>query len=253
VRAWVILSGLGALSAIAAGGCTALVSFDTLNLPCDGGSCLDATRADVRSDAGMDAEPDTPQIPGDGGETEAAPPVDADSCAAKPDGGTCGVADSCNNPPICMGGLCTPQPMPDGTVCGTPKNTDCWSYPMCKGGKCGASTEYADGYQWPSAPDDNSRCCGGEPVETTSTTNCGVCGIACKGSEKCTSIGGYYFCTGCGTSNAECWSDCCSQTDSSNGHCTPSTCLGDACKSPDICPKPSHCVAAVPLVFCTYD
>lgn len=234
-----------------------MVQFDTLpTSSCDGGACEDATRPDVRHEAADGHSPGDGAMTSEEGSEDAPKDVksgDGNPCASSPDGGTCGVGDSCNEPPLCVAGVCQPPvPMKDNTVCGIPKNK-CWSYPVCSKGKCQASTEFADGYQWPGAPDDNSRCCKGEPVETTSVNNCGVCGIVCRSGQKCSAISGYYFCTGCGTDNGACWSDCCSGTDSPSGHCTPSSCTGDTCKSPDICPKPSHCVAANPVVICTYD
>jgi hypothetical protein len=253
-RSWTFAS-LGVVCAPLCLGCTLLVSFDGEPAACDGGACSDATLGDALHDGAQDAgSRDTK--PDDGGRSEGGGESDAEagSCSGRADGGACAAADTCNAPSICIAGVCTPQPLKDGTVCGTPKN-ECYGYPTCNGGKCVAGAAYADGYQWPDASGDNARCCGGEPVETTTVTHCGVCGIKCGKGQACSNIGGYYFCTGCGTDNAACWSDCCSSTDSPTGHCTPSNCVADVCKSPDICPKPSHCqpLASPPLVVCTYD
>jgi hypothetical protein len=244
-----LLAGFAVTAVSMTAGCTLFVSFDEV---CDGGACSDATvDGQIRAEAsGADAKPHAEVGPDDAG-----PVLDGNVCLSGHDGSVCGPASSCHDPSICIAGVCTPEPLANGTPCGAPPKNECWSYATCQKGVCGTSTAYPDGYQWPDAGGQYARCCGGEPVQTTTDTNCGVCGIGCKDGESCTTIGGYYFCTGCGTNNAACWSDCCSGTDSTNGHCTPSNCLADVCKSPDICPPPSHCealAAPVELVICTY-
>lgn len=241
MRAPLALSGL--VFASVASAC--LVSFNDAPRPvCDGGSCadaggLDATLDHPRGDAGADvsradrgARPDA---------------AEAGSCKGTADGGSCGVGDPCHDTPTCVAGVCSPHVRADGTPCGIPLDV-CHSVPSCAAGVCGKSTPLTDGTQWKPG-DDNARCCGGEAVETTSVTNCGVCTVKCDTSagQSCTAVNGHYFCTPCTVS--DCWSGCCSLT--TTAHCSPSDCSTGACRSPDICPDGSHCQSDV-VNYCSY-
>lgn len=69
-------ASFGVALAAAAGGCTFVVSFDTVpSSPCDGGACLDATAGDDASDAAFDAGVDTiaPSDASDAPDVEYAP------------------------------------------------------------------------------------------------------------------------------------------------------------------------------------
>jgi len=139
---------------------------------------------------------------------------------------------------------------PDGTVCKSAPDL-CHTDGVCQGGACMAPSIHVDGYNWKSG-DDTARCCGGVPVYTTSDTNCGVCGIACNGSngESCSVLGGHYFCRGCIASSA-CWSHCCSESFSPPS-CAASDCVGNC--SAAYCPPGTHCVAGngVSSDYCSY-
>ncbi|HEY1691287.1 MAG TPA: hypothetical protein VGG39_03955 [Polyangiaceae bacterium] len=176
------------------------------------------------------------------------------ACAApqaKADGFVCGAAsDVCHDAPQCASGACTPQPKADGTVCASAPD-GCHTDGTCKGGSCGAVGTRADGYEW-TAGDDTARCCGGKPIQTTSDTDCGACGIKCNASngESCSALGGHYFCRGCVASTA-CWSHCCSESFSPYT-CAASDCAGD-CDS-TYCPSGTHCVSGAPNSsdYCSY-
>jgi hypothetical protein len=222
-------------------GCSLFVQFNDAPGYCEGGACADATLVDVDRDA---AVPDR-KPPRDAGDEADAPP----SCHKKPDGSVCGTSDPCNDPPTCVAGACTPNPKADGTPCGLPKDV-CHSIPSCTKGVCGTSTALMDGTQWKPG-DDNARCCGGAPVETTSVDNCGVCGIKCntKLGQSCQNINNnHYFCAPCGP-DTDCWSNCCSLTIAS--HCSPSNCSTGVCNVPDLCPDGAHCQADT-INYCSY-
>jgi hypothetical protein len=247
VRAWLLFLALGALAALLAAGCTALVSFDTMTLPCDGGVCFDGQSHDAHS-----GETDARVIDASSSvdAMEAAPKDatgDVDPCLAKADGGTCGTGDSCNDPPVCLDGVCTPRPMKDGRQCAFAKDA-CHSIPVCTKGVCGPSMTLPDSTEW-EAGNDNARCCGGAPVMTTTVDNCGVCDIKCNPGQSCTNVNGnHYFCTPC-TTGADCWSGCCSDTLTS--HCSPSDCTTGDCQA-HVCPDGTSCITATPIDFCSY-
>jgi hypothetical protein len=252
VRAWpALVVGalvLGAIVASVVAGCTALVSFNDMPVPCDGGSCLDAARPDVQHDASIDQHfadganpPDSGDAPGD------VPEGDGNPCSAQPDGGTCSMGDACHNPSVCVAGVCVVEQKKDGTTCGLPLD-GCHSTPLCTDGVCGASTALPDGAQW-LAGNDNARCCGGAEVMTTSVDNCGVCGVKCKSSQTCENINdGHYFCTPCSV-DPDCWSNCCSFT--IKDHCSPSNCSTGICAVPNVCPDGAHCQADT-VNYCSY-
>jgi hypothetical protein len=219
--------------------CTWLVPFDTVT-GCDG-ACIDATIAAVDAgaeDAGLDVSvPDATSTEGDGA-----------TCDGRADGTPCGTNDACDDTPTCMGGVCTPHPKPDGTPCAAAPDA-CHSVPVCKAGVCGAPSTFPDGTQWRPG-DDDARCCGGKPIETTSNTDCGVCGVACNTSkgQSCGVLDAHYFCLGC-QANGDCWSDCCSLT--MGAHCSPSDCNTGLCSDPDVCPDMSHCEMDT-VNYCSY-
>jgi hypothetical protein len=236
VRVLVLVSALAAVSGV---GCTWLVPFDTVSgSACEGGACLDAALApDVTVDQGGDS-PDASDAPG----------ADSGTCTGKADGVPCGTGDSCHATPICMAGVCAPQQKADNTPCATALDA-CHSVPTCKSGVCGPSTALPEGTQWQPG-NDNARCCSSKPIQTTTNTDCGVCGVACstdKG-QSCGLLSGHYFCLGCAT-DPDCWSGCCSLTN--GAHCSPSDCNTGACHVPDLCPDMSHCQMDV-VNYCSY-
>jgi hypothetical protein len=166
-----------------------------------------------------------------------APPDDASSatrCDASCVNGTesCAVAS-------CVAGKCVETEAPDGTACGTAPDV-CHAAPVCKAGACQPAGALPDGTST-NAADPNARCCGGMAVETTSATNCGVCGLACEPSEACAVSGTIYVCT---CSLDDCSLGCCS----SEGrflYCSPSNCSTGLCQTPDPCPGGSHCTQSV--------
>lgn len=140
--------------------------------------------------------------------------------------------------------------LPDGTVCASAPDL-CHTPGVCSGGKCMAPGIHVDGYNWKSG-DDNARCCGGTPVQTTSNANCGACGIQCnaQNGESCSALGGHYFCRGCAASSA-CWSKCCSES-FSPASCAASDCAGNC--SAKYCPPGTHCVVGggTSSDYCSY-
>jgi hypothetical protein len=240
VRVLVALAGI-VLASSASAAC--LVSFnDAPRPPCDGGACTDTTSRDAGVDRRTDGAADSAS---DGnGKPDAA---EAGSCKGVADGTYCGPGDPCHDAPTCFGGACMPHERADGTPCGIPLDA-CHSIPTCTAGACGTSTPLVDGTQWKPG-DDNARCCGGQAVETTSDTNCGVCQIKCNTAkgQSCNPVNGHYFCTPCTVS--DCWSGCCSLT--TTAHCSPSNCSTGSCQSPDICPDGAHCQSDV-VNYCSY-
>ena len=190
---------------------------------------------------------------------------------------TCGTAaDSCHSAPVCMGGTCTPVAANDGKacgaapdvchtaptcaagVCGTPGNASasttcgaapdaCHDAPKCSKGACQPAVALAEGTNW-NTGDVYARCCGGNAVEATTTTNCGVCGWTCASGQACAMLGGEYACTGC-TADTECLSNCCSESPAPN-HCSPGNCAG-ACTT-GVCTGGSHCVVGATVDYCAY-
>ena len=139
---------------------------------------------------------------------------------------------------------------PDGTVC-VPSPDDCHVAATCKQGLCGGLDTRADGYNW-QVGDATARCCRGKPVHTTTSSDCGACGIQCNAGngESCAPLGGHYFCRGC-IASASCWSKCCSLS-FSPGSCAASDCVGNC--SAQFCPPGTHCVVggAVSSDYCAY-
>lgn len=185
-------------------GCTWLVSFHTL--PCDAGVCGDggATPNDV--DRIPDGEP-----PPDTGVVTVQPP--RDSMATD------------TTVPVDSTVLPESAPPPDTAV---PDTTVAPDTSMPVDGYVNPCVGRADGTSL-SATDDNARCCGQQPVETTSDSNCGVCGIKCNtaAGQSCGLIDGHYLCLNC-TSNADCWSNCCASS-VSPAHCAADDCSTGAC------------------------
>ncbi len=311
VRPVVVFSVVGVMAS-AASGCTFLVTFDSIaDAACEAPACADGSPLDATVARDHAAGP-----PADGDRAGDEPgalrdvslSADVGDCALIGEGNPCGKPDECQMVATCHDGVCTPNPLPDGTSCGaapdmchaapgckagvcaaaepvmdgTPcgtapdachdvptcvagacsaavakangtvcgKATDaCHSTPTCASGACGASAVLPDSTNW-NKSDPYARCCGGKPVETTTTANCGVCGWSCGSGQTCTTLGGEYVCAGC-TTDGECSSNCCS-TDPTPNHCSPGNCKG-ACQSPDICPDGSHCVVGSSVDYCTYE
>ncbi len=181
-----------------------------------------------------------------------APTCKSGACSAAlpvANGTVCGTApNACHKAPECETGVCAAAAsVANGTTCGTAPNA-CHDAPSCTNGTCKPAVERADGTNW-KAGDANALCCGGSPVDTTTTTNCGVCGWKCGSGQTCAAIEGHYLCTGC-TADSECASGCCSEDPAPN-HCSPSNCAG-ACKSPDVCTGGSHCIAGTNVDYCGY-
>ncbi len=193
--------------------CTACSSFDTIVVP-------DASSSDG-------SRPDVTELP-----LDATIPVDAAVDADLLDGD----------------GNCTTWP--DGTPCKSAPDV-CHTDGLCKAGACMAPSIHVDGYNWKSG-DDTARCCSGVPINTTSDSNCGACGIACNAGngESCSILGGHYFCRGCIASSA-CWSHCCSNSFSPPS-CAASDCVGNCLAT--YCPAGTHCVNGNGLSsdYCAY-
>lgn len=182
-------------------------------------------------------------------------------CATAADGTACGSADSCNDAPTCAAGVCVQHPKPDGTVCASttnvckisgtcrsgvcgaiankpagtvcnPKSNPCHTDGTCDGnGTCGAQGVQPTGYQYDATY--QHRCCGGNPTDVfTDVHNCGVCGIDCNGG-SCAALHNAHYCT-C-TSNAQCWSNCCSIA-----YGTPYTCAAGNCSTNLMIPCPGN-------------
>jgi hypothetical protein len=236
----VCMGGLCADPANAADGTSCGDAPDDCHDPavCTGGACAAAAVADGTTcgNAPDDCH-DAPACTGGvcGGPTNA------------PNGTKCGAApDDCHEAPVCSGGTCAgAADAPNGTKCGTAPDA-CHDAPVCSGGTCQKAVALAEGTEWKSG-DTHARCCSGSPVETTSDTNCGVCGWKCGSGQSCTVVDGEYFCTGC-TDNASCASGCCSLT--TKDHCSPSNCAG-ACRA-DVCTGGSHCVVGSTVDYCAY-
>jgi hypothetical protein len=251
VRAQLALTVGLAVASCGTSGC--LVSFNEASQgPCDGGSCSDTTTRDAtasdtsRDRAARDTESDD-HMSDATDEPEAA--MEAGSCVDAPDGGTCGSANACNNAPVCIAGVCTPQPKANGTPCALPPNL-CQTTPLCEDGKCAPSVAVTDGTQWKPG-DDNARCCSGKEIETTTVDDCGVCNLKCNtaAGQKCTNVNDdHWFCTPC-SADGDCWSGCCSETITS--HCSPSDCNTGDCANPDVCPDGSHCQMDC-VNYCSY-
>jgi hypothetical protein len=232
------------LAATTVAACTWLVSFKSVHeAPCDGGQCSEVS---VLADSSFDSSPFDSEAP-DLGLLDVED-GEAGSCDEKADGAACGTDDACHDTPTCAAGTCTLHEKPDGTPCAAATDA-CHSVPLCSKGVCGPSTAFPEGTQWHPG-DDNARCCSGKPIETTSNTNCGVCGVTCNTGKKqsCGPLNGHYFCMGCAL-DPDCWSGCCSLTNAP--HCSPSNCNSGACNVPDVCPAMSHCQSDV-VNYCSY-
>lgn len=220
-------------------GCTWLVHFvDAPVDPCEAGQCLDVLSPpdSTFSDTG----PVVVDAPLDVGDTGA--------CTGLGDGAVCGRNDPCHDVPTCDNGVCTPHPKADDTPCAAAADA-CHSIPVCKTGVCGPSTPLPEGFNFKPG-DDNARCCGGRPIETTTNVDCGVCGVACNTAkgQSCGAIAQHYLCLNCNGTNADCWSGCCSLTGVS--HCAPSDCATGNCNTA-VCPNQSHCQSDV-VNYCSY-
>jgi hypothetical protein len=136
----------------------------------------------------------------------------------------------------------TPDGLTPDTFTPDTSSTDGSTNP-CSGRPDGFSLNALDPY---------SRCCGGVAVETTTDTNCGVCGVACNTAlgQSCGLIDGQYLCLDC-SSNADCWSGCCAAT-VSPPHCSANDCATGACATPDPCAAHgAHCTIAG-VAYCSY-
>ncbi|HEX6839127.1 MAG TPA: hypothetical protein VF334_21255 [Polyangia bacterium] len=177
----------------------------------------------------------------DGGDDLAAPDLQPPADLVAPDllSGPCiGVADGtvcapttnpCKSPGRCLGGACGAiADKPAGTVC-APRSNACHTDGTCDGkGACGAEGVRPNGYNYDGVFLD--RCCGGNPVRVDTAQNCGACGINCNGA-SCLYTRGEYYC-GC-SSNAQCWSKCCSTAYGQPYMCAAGNC---ATNQPIPCP-----------------
>lgn len=134
---------------------------------------------------------------------------------------------------MCLGGVCGAiADKPAGTVC-APRSNACHTDGTCDGkGNCGAQGVRADGYSYDGVYLD--RCCGGNPVKIDTPQNCGACGINCNGA-SCNYTRGEYYC-GC-SSNAQCWSKCCSIA-----YGTPYMCAAGNCATNQPIPCPGNAI-----------
>jgi len=162
----------------------------------------------------------------------AAPDLLSGPCIGVADGTICAPTTSiCKSPGRCSGGVCGEVTnKPAGTVC-APKSNACHTDGTCDGkGACGPQGVRPDGYGYDGTALD--RCCGGNPVRVDSAQNCGACGINCNGA-SCLLTRGEYYC-GC-SSNAQCWSKCCSTF-----YGTPYMCAAGNCATNQPIPCPGH-------------
>ncbi len=167
------------------------------------------------------------------------PPADLETpdllsgpCIGVADGTICAPTTSiCKNPGRCSGGVCgAVTDKPAGTVC-APRSNACHTDGTCDGnGTCGAQGVRPNGYSYDGVYLD--RCCGGNPVKIDTAQNCGACGIDCNGA-ACLNTRGEYYC-GC-SSNAQCWSKCCSTF-----YGTPYMCAAGNCATNQPIPCPGN-------------
>lgn len=183
----------------------------------------------------------TGAIAPDGGDDLAAPdllpPADLETpdllsgpCIGVADGTVCAATTNpCKSPGRCSGGACgAVTDKPAGTVC-APKSNACHTDGTCDGkGACGPQGVRPNGYNYDGVFLD--RCCGGNPVRVDTAQNCGACGITCNGA-SCLLTRGEYYC-GC-SSNAQCWSKCCSTAYGQPYMCAAGNC---ATNQPIPCP-----------------
>jgi hypothetical protein len=154
-------------------------------------------------------------------------------CGDGPDGGT----SECRDAPTCENGACVPHPKADGTTCGA-KNP---CVTGCVSGVCVDIPARPDGFNWKPG-DYNARCCGGMPLATTTSDNCGACGIKCNAADgqSCGAVGkeGHYYCLNC-VASVNCWSGCCSTSFTPNS-CAASDCTKGLCVQ-QFCPPNTTC------------
>jgi hypothetical protein len=175
----------------------------------------------------------------DAGVDDLSPPPDLEApdllsgpCIGVADGTVCApTTNACKNAGKCAGGVCgSITNKASGTVC-APKSNACHTDGTCDGkGTCGAQGVRADGYSYDGVALD--RCCGGNPVKVNTAQNCGACGINCNGA-SCLLTRGEYYC-GC-SSNAQCWSKCCSIA-----YGTPYMCAAGNCATNQPIPCPGN-------------
>ena len=174
------------------------------------------------------ATPDDLQAPDD----LETPDLLAGPCIGVADGTVCApTTNPCKSPGRCSGGVCgAVTDKAAGTVC-APRSNACHTDATCDGkGSCGAQGVRPNGYSYDGVYLD--RCCGGNPVRIDSAQNCGACGISCNGA-SCLQTRGEYYC-GC-SSNAQCWSKCCSTY-----YGTPYMCAAGNCATNQPIPCPGN-------------
>jgi len=177
----------------------------------------------------------------DGGVDDLTPPPDLETpdllsgpCIGVADGTVCApTTNVCKSAGKCLGGVCGAiTDKAAGTVC-APKSNACHTDGTCDGkGSCGPQGVRADGYNYDGVFLD--RCCGGNPVKVNTAQNCGACGINCNGA-SCNLTRGQYYC-GC-SSNAQCWSKCCS-----TAYGTPYMCAAGNCATNMAIPCPGNAI-----------
>jgi hypothetical protein len=173
-----------------ASGCTFLVSFDTVeDAGCTGAHCghvaKDATIPPTR-------HPDTGMAEDAEGAVDSPVPVDVGDCAMLGEGAACAKPSTCQMPATCQGGVCTPNPLPDGTGCGDAPDA-CHVAPMCTAGVCAPPAPLAEGTECAKAPDAchkpgtcASGVCGAPP-SLADGTPCGTAPDACHEAPTCAS------------------------------------------------------------------
>ncbi|MFQ5414815.1 MAG: M12 family metallo-peptidase, partial [Phycisphaerae bacterium] len=181
-------------------------------------------------------------------------------------GATCTPPD-CNdgNPctqDICNAGQCTHPPMPAGTACGSPGNSDCDNPDTCDGaGNCQANNE-PNGAP---CPDDGNQCtddvCGAGACTHPNAPNGTPCndGLFCTVGDACT--GG--ACGGQPRNCADgvaCTADTCNEGNDTCLHVPDDGVCdnGDVCDGVETCNAGTGCVGGTPLVCddgnpCTQD
>jgi hypothetical protein len=202
------MAALPALFVLGSAGCTWLVAFDTL--PCDGGSCVDAVATEDSGRLAVDSTPGDSATPPDSTSADVAPLPDVIAVDTA-------TTQDTSPPPdvVVVDSAVVDVVAPVDTSTAVDSSTN-----PCMGKADGTSLNPLDPY---------ARCCGGMAVETTSDTNCGICGIACNtgAGQSCGMIDQVYLCLNC-QADGDCWSGCCGGT-VSPPHCGANDCSTGTC------------------------
>lgn len=159
-------------------------------------------------------------------------------CEGQPDGVRCGdTADlECDNPDICLGGVCTPAYEPAGILCGDPTDNECTNPDTCDGaGNCVGNHEpqgTACGDPDPSDPEcDNPDICDGAGA---CIANAAPAGTPC-GDDTNTDCASPDTCDGTGACLSNDQIDGAACTDCTTGACqgcTGAVCLNACADAP---------------------